>query len=571
MRRLQCKAGYSAVGCGVLVILVFLAFQASALAQNPAVSSAEGGPALDCERSGTTRSVTDAAVMLSPSRGWQMVGREIDVTITSSNLPADAKPVVCFGWKLKHKDGERKFVQVDTVRIVQQSPESKQPPKPPSLKLAVPVPYIGSVGDQAATTGGTGQPNKPDKNVVEYSAYDRYAPIAEVRILIPGRDATVIDVITSVAVVNEQDYCNVPIGRGVRIDSGTTAPSASKNWQPVGGEIEFTAKSAKPFPSDGQINVCFRWKVTDGEHSVFNDSGPIRILDFQPNSVPSAIKLAVEVPRIIDDHPPGTGWLRSKDDRIGSFAVPWLVPEADVRTLVYDKDLNPVFDNAGRAGVTSRGLAFILAALALGLAFWLIHLVCRKLFPDVRDPFLCLITTSRGFASLSQFQIMLWTFVVMAASVYVIALAGDLIVITSGTLILLGISGATAVLAKVKTPQSPEPAGAPAAPAAPAQQAAPAAGATVQADAPAASGPTRRPRWSDLVMDDIKGQELDVTRVQMLLFTLVTATFVATKVVTSYEIPDIPEGFLILMGISNGVYVSSKFASGPAVRDSRAQ
>jgi hypothetical protein len=280
--------------------------------------------------------------------------------------------------------------------------------------------------------------------------------------------------------------------------------------------------------------------------------------------VPSAIKLAVEVSRIGDGHPPGVWWLRS--GRIGSYAVPWLVPEADVRTLVFDKDLNPVFDNAGKAGVTSRGLAFILAAFALGLAFWLIHVVCRKLFPDVRNPFLCLIATSRGFASLSQFQIMLWTFVVMTASVYVIALAGDLIVITSGTLILLGISGATAVLAKVKSPQSPEPAAAPAAPAAHAEQAAPAAGAAVQADAPAASGPIRRPRWSDLVMDEIKGQELDVARVQMLLFTLVTATFVATKVVTSYEIPDIPEGFLILMGISNGVYVSSKFASGPAAR-----
>jgi hypothetical protein len=65
-------------------------------------------------------------------------------------------------------------------------------------------------------------------------------------------------------------------------------------------------------------------------------------------------------------------------------------------------------------------------------------------------------------------------------------------------------------------------------------------------------------------MDEIKGQELDVTRVQMLLFTLVTATFVAIKVMTSYEIPDIPDGFLILMGISNGVYVSSKFANSPA-------
>ena len=65
-------------------------------------------------------------------------------------------------------------------------------------------------------------------------------------------------------------------------------------------------------------------------------------------------------------------------------------------------------------------------------------------------------------------------------------------------------------------------------------------------------------------MEDMKGRELDVTRAQMLLFTLVTAVFVAVKVITSYEIPDIPEGFLILMGISNGVYVGSKFAPNPA-------
>lgn len=74
----------------------------------------------------------------------------------------------------------------------------------------------------------------------------------------------------------------------------------------------------------------------------------------------------------------------------------------------------------------------------------------------------------------------------------------------------------------------------------------------------------RHPRWSDLVMEEVKGRELDVTRVQMLYFTLVTASFVALKVITSYEIPVIPEGFLILMGISNSVYVGSKFATNPA-------
>jgi hypothetical protein len=73
----------------------------------------------------------------------------------------------------------------------------------------------------------------------------------------------------------------------------------------------------------------------------------------------------------------------------------------------------------------------------------------------------------------------------------------------------------------------------------------------------------RHPRWSDLVMEEVQGREVDVTRVQMLYFTLVTAVFVVMKVVTSYEIPAIPEGFLILMGISNSVYVGSKFATNP--------
>jgi len=45
----------------------------------------------------------------------------------------------------------------------------------------------------------------------------------------------------------------------------------------------------------------------------------------------------------------------------------------------------------------------------------------------------------------------------------------------------------------------------------------------------------------------------------MLLFTLITAGFGLLKVATSYEIPDIPEGFQILMGLSNGVYAGSKF------------
>jgi hypothetical protein len=46
----------------------------------------------------------------------------------------------------------------------------------------------------------------------------------------------------------------------------------------------------------------------------------------------------------------------------------------------------------------------------------------------------------------------------------------------------------------------------------------------------------------------------------MLLFTLITAVFVLVSVVASYVIPEIPAGFVTLMGISNGVYMGSKIA-----------
>ncbi|HEY8288367.1 MAG TPA: hypothetical protein VIG49_03790, partial [Acetobacteraceae bacterium] len=76
--------------------------------------------------------------------------------------------------------------------------------------------------------------------------------------------------------------------------------------------------------------------------------------------------------------------------------------------------------------------------------------------------------------------------------------------------------------------------------------------------APAEVAQPRVPRWSDLVVADVVSREIDVTRVQMLIFTLISAAFVTLKVVVSYEIPTIPDTFLLLMGISNGVYVTGR-------------
>jgi hypothetical protein len=72
----------------------------------------------------------------------------------------------------------------------------------------------------------------------------------------------------------------------------------------------------------------------------------------------------------------------------------------------------------------------------------------------------------------------------------------------------------------------------------------------------------RRPRWADLVINYNGTNEIDVTRMQMLFFTAVTALFVGLKIVSGYAIPEIPDGYLLLMGISNGVYLTAKFVPG---------
>lgn len=68
----------------------------------------------------------------------------------------------------------------------------------------------------------------------------------------------------------------------------------------------------------------------------------------------------------------------------------------------------------------------------------------------------------------------------------------------------------------------------------------------------------RVPTFSDLLMAS-NGKEIDVSRIQMMFFTVIAASFVVLKVFYSHELPEIPDGILTLMGISNGVYLAAKF------------
>ncbi|TAL03299.1 MAG: hypothetical protein EPO08_04465 [Rhodospirillaceae bacterium] len=527
----------------------------------------------------------------------------------------------------------------------------------------------------------------------------------------------------------------------------TVTLDRSTIWQPRGGDVKFTIKGDNALqggtfsPQNVSLIVCFRWK--DDEKSEWIKSPAVRLIESDKTSV-NAATYAATVP----DLPKARwGWWDRVINPSDSGAATGLdiVPLADFRVIATSTTPTPAdwspLDIALPVGITSDPFSFLIAVVAILIAWSAISAFGRlRKVPGSRQVALNIIATRSGYASLSQLQIILWAFVIGGSAIYVMALSGNLISISQGTLILLGISGVATVGSKVQShiegqsdSSSPPPApGQPGgfkvhppgdrsemrlswSPPLPASGGAPdtytvqyrvaaveggaAAGPWITATdtlrhtnfravgladgtaydfqvfgvngggngaatetkseraltAPAGGpgpvanlGPTdlitntsiglrwddlaaatggyllqyrvhdgdngwlsrptkpgvttlviagleartlydfrvaavsapaggggaipgpwttfststcgpRVPRWSDLIVTSDGQNEIDVTRVQMLFFTVIAAIFVTLRVLTSSEIPDIPENFLVLMGISNGVYLTAKF------------
>ena len=309
-----------------------------------------------------------------------------------------------------------------------------------------------------------------------------------------------------------------------------------KNWQPPGGEITFTVRSFVPISADSLVLVCFRWKRSGEKQDQFTTARPVH-LDLTDGG--RTLRVTVVVPDRLGKAP-------SRFSGDGEYVGLYLVPLADVRVLVVTKGADGNYavtaDVSHVIGVSNPFWALLIAALTVLAAFALLsfisHLRLKRLGLGDRDPIVRIIATPDGYASLSQFQLVVWTFVFMGCAVYVMVVSGELIEVTSGTLILLGISGAVTVGTQLHDNRVLD---APPVPVAPALQ--------------------RKPMWSDLIVNEVNGRrEIDVTRVQMLYFTVIAALFVLMRVLTTYVIPEIPQGFQILMGISNAVYFGSKVA-----------
>jgi hypothetical protein len=357
------------------------------------------------------------------------------------------------------------------------------------------------------------------------------------------------NIVFGVAILGVVVLARVPQGEPVAASAGpdTVHPfqanvrvsvDPTTRWQPRAGEVKITLENLNPTDAttlaDGLLAVHFRWLTKSGSATWVQSPG-VRTVE-----IPNAKKLVVTatVPQMGNAPSNAIGGLVKDEDGIRTFLT--LVPVAEL-WVTMQKPGKPDFfvDQVTMIGVTTWWVAASAAVLAVTLLLLFLRLAKP---PGLKGPNIVLqIIESRGQrASLSQFQIMLWTVIVGAATAYVIAISGNLIPLTSGTLVLLGISGVSALGASL------------------AQQGAVA--------TPAPKGTGGKPEWSDLVASD---GEIDVTRVQMLFFTVLVAVYVSVHVIDNYEIPTIPDTFLTLMGISNGVYLANKFVapSGLSVQD----
>ena len=411
-------------------------------------------------------------------------------------------------------------------------------------------------------------------------------------------------------------------------------------WQPRGGNVRIIVESAAQSLKDVDLTVCFRWSGV-GNAVKYLPPSAVHLVEFSSDANRGKAVYSVTVPNGSALPRVASSWFDRLFGTLPSGPPPqptrfdngMIVPIADA-IVIAGKSGSVLASTVLEVGVTSVWNACLVTLVAVAVAHVLLYVWAVSRNVPGHSPWMRLISTRDGYASLSQLQIIIWSFVFGAGAVYVMILSGSLFNIPTSALVLLGIAGATTVGAKIQganTRADRAAAELPVAPAAPGlvqnlrAVATTDHSVTLRWDEPAGAAPAiyamsfarqdfadwqvaneridrttyrvtrllpnttylfeivaansqgksgvarlaqstlaatriaREPRWSDLVVTPQHPGEIDVTRVQMLFFTLISAAFVAIKLISIYMIPEIPEGFMLLMGISNGVYLSAKF------------
>ena len=146
--------------------------------------------------------------------------------------------------------------------------------------------------------------------------------------------------------------------------------------------------------------------------------------------------------------------------------------------------------------------------------------------------------TPIGTYSISVTQALFWTFIVAFSCVYVYMLKAAFIVIPSQILILLGITGGTALASRINAVSKD----------------------VVPNDLMKDIRKKRTPKLRDMISI---GGRMNVYKFQMMVFTLVTGIIVMVELIKACNFPGIPNTLIVLMGVSNSLYLGNEVTIEP--------
>jgi hypothetical protein len=194
-------------------------------------------------------------------------------------------------------------------------------------------------------------------------------------------------------------------------------------------------------------------------------------------------------------------------------------------------------------GMMCKWFAAAIAGIFCVLIILLTFLVSRK-----GNKALNFFQSPDGSYSVSKVQIWIWTLVIVFAYSYCFLWRDGKLELPVSTWALLGISVASVGIAKTIAVKQDEKKGGSVAPAPPPV-------------APPAATTALRANWLTSMLSD--GGQLSLMRIQMLAWTLVTATIYLVYLFKQQALWDVPAGLLALMGISHTGYLVDK-GSAPA-------
>ena len=152
--------------------------------------------------------------------------------------------------------------------------------------------------------------------------------------------------------------------------------------------------------------------------------------------------------------------------------------------------------------------------------------------------------TPLGTYSLSKTQALFWTCLVAFSCVYVYILKASFLMIPSQMLILLGLTGGTALASRINAASN--------APDVPKE--------VMEDVRREVQKGGRIPRLRDMVSI---GGRMNIYKFQMVVFTIITGIIVFVELLKSFNFPEIPESLIILMGVSNSLYLGNEVAVDP--------